>query len=145
MSFTALIPYFRARLTTKCPELSEWTDAFNVDNIPATKIGKAYHIEVLPSSYVGTAHMVLGFRSQVRVRVFVKGYSKPALAVDKALQYADSITKECCKSTNRLTQPSIKNVLPISVDVKALALTNDNAAYLDMTFECNLMLDPDSV
>jgi hypothetical protein len=144
MSFSTLLPYFRARLSVRHPELNEWADAFNVDNIPATKLGKAYHVELLPANYVGTAHVILAFRAQVRVRVFVKGYAKPEQAVDKATSYADSIIKECCKSTNRLTQPAIKNVLPISVDVKALALTNDNAAYLDLTFECNLMLNPDA-
>jgi hypothetical protein len=142
MSFSTLLPYFRARLSVRHPELNEWADAFNVDNIPATKLGKAYHVELLPANYVGTAHVILAFRAQVRVRVFVKGYAKPEQAVDKATSYADSIIKECCKS--RLTQPAIKNVLPISVDVKALALTNDNAAYLDLTFECNLMLNPDA-
>jgi len=144
MSFTTLLPYFRARLKTKHPDLEEWTNAFAVDNIPSTKLNKAYHLEFLPSNYVGTAHTALGYRCQVRLRVFVKGFAKPALAVDKALQYADTITKECCKSTNRLSQPFIKNVLPISVDVKSLDITNDSVAYLDMTFECTIMIDPDA-
>lgn len=145
MSFTAQLPYFRARLKARHPDLKEWTDAFNVDNIPATKINGAYHLEVLPASYVGTAHGALGYRAQVRVRVFIKGYKTPAEAVDKSLEYADSITKECCKSTNRLTQPFLKNVLPINVDTKPLSNSNDNIAFLDMTFECTLMIDPDSI
>lgn len=145
MSFVNQLPYFRARLKARHPELEEWRDAFNVENIPSTKLNKAYHLEVLPASYVGSAHGCLGYRAQVRVRVFVKGHDKPAEAVDKAMIYADTITTECCKSTNRLTQPFLKNILPISVDVKSLDTSNDNVAILDMTFECTVMIDPDRV
>lgn len=150
-SFASLKPYFRARLNaikldplaTK-GDLEEWPDAFNVDNIPATKINRAYHIELLLSNYQGTAHSCMGFNAQVRVRAFYKGFKTPSLAVDKAAEYADSVIKECCKSTNRLTQATIKNILPSSVEIKALDNSNDNIAYLDIVFNCLVYLDPDN-
>lgn len=146
MSFQNLKPYFKARLeAVNSGALSgnEWQDAFNVDNIPSTVINGAYHIEIDPATYLGTAHSCLGFKAPVRVRAFFKGHKTAAAAIDKATLYADSIIKECCKSTNRLTQPLIKNVLPSSVDIKALAESNDNIAYLDLTFDCTVFLDPD--
>ncbi len=143
MSFTSLKPYFRARM--KALNFAEHTDAFNVDNIPSTKIDKAFHIELLPASYQGTAHVALAFKAQVRIKAYAKGYKTPAEAVDKCQEWADSIVKECCKSTNRLTQTTgLKNVLPTSVDTQALNQTNDNVAYLELTFDATIFLDPDA-
>jgi len=145
MSFTGLKPYFKTRLDSiNSGALKEWADAFNVDNIPATALDKAYHIEIQPASYVGSAHGCLGFSASVRVRAFFKGHARPALAIDKAAEYVDSIIKECCKSTNRLNEPKVKNILPNSVDIKALEQSNDNVAVLDIVFSCTVYLDPDN-
>jgi hypothetical protein len=147
MSFQSLKPYFKARLEAAnggALQGKEWQDAFNVDNIPSTALDGAYHIEIDPATYLGTAHSCLGFKAPVRVRAFFKGHKTAAAAIDKATLYADSIIKECCKSPNRLNQPSIKNVLPNSVDIRALAESNDNVALLDLLFDCALYLDPDT-
>lgn len=141
MSFTGIKPYFKNRLETL--KLKEWQDAFNVDNIPATILDKSFHIELLPATYLGTAHGCVAFQSQVRIRSAFKGAAKPALAVDKAAEYADSIIKECCKSTNRLTDAKLKNILPTSVDIKALEQSNDNVAVLEIIFSVTLYLNPD--
>jgi hypothetical protein len=147
MSFQALKPYFKARLdaaNSGALKGKEWADAFNVDNIPSTALDGAYHIEIQPATYLGTAHGCLGFTAPVRVRAFFKGYKTAAAAIDKATLYADSIIKECCKATQRLNQPLIKNILPNSVDIKALGESNDNTAYLDLLFDCQVIIDPDN-
>lgn len=145
MSFTGLKPYFKERLNSiNSGALKEWQDAFNVANIPATLLDKAYHIEINPSTYLGSAHGCLAFNAGVRVRVFFKGYATPAAAIDKATEYADYIIKAACLSTSRLNQAKLKNILPSGVSIDPLDGSNDNAAILEIVFTCNLYLDPDA-
>lgn len=145
MSFTGLKPYFKAQIATiNNGALTEWVDAFNVENIPATTLDKAYHIEINPSTYLGTAHGCLAFSAGVKVRAFFKGYKDASSAIDKATEYADYIIKAVCKSTARLNEAKLKNVLPSSVDIRALDGSNDNVAVVEMVFNCTLYLDPDA-
>ncbi len=92
-------------------------------------------------TYQGTAHVCLSFNSPVRISVALKGYREPQEAVDRAHLLADAIIKECCKPVNRLTQGHIKNVLPNLVDVRALTQDNDNVAVLELSFDCEVIIE----
>jgi len=134
MSFTSIRQYFIDRMSTVDSDLREWEDAFNVENIPSNLLDKSWHMTLSPFSYTGSAHTCLGFNSAVLIRVYFKGYREPREAVDTALEYAETIIKECTKPTNRLSQPNIKNVLPGTINVRELATTNDNVVILEIQF-----------
>jgi len=138
MSFSKLHPYFETIMTTVDPLFTEWEDAFNVANIPSSILDMAWHFEVLPFRYTGTAHTCLGFECPVKLKAFIKGYRTPKDAVDSALVFAEAIVKEACLPSNRLTQPTIKNVLPSQITVDALAQSNDNTAVLSIDFICTV-------
>ena len=142
MSFSTLKPYFQSRMEAVDTELREWEDAFNVDNIPSTILDKSWHITFSPASYnTGGAHTCLSFECPITLRVFFKGYRNPREAVDMALIFADAILKECTKPVQRLNQPSIKNVLPNNVDIRELSDSNDNAAILEISFLCTVIIE----
>lgn len=144
MSFVDLKPYFDARMKAVHTDFRRWPDAFNIQNIPSGILDKSFHIEVGPFSYTGTAHTCLHFDCPVKLSVFLKGYRDPdKQAVDSALKFADAIVKESCKGLNRLNQATIKNVLPTLIDVRALAQGNDNAAVLELTFSCEVVICPE--
>lgn len=141
MSFSTIKPFFEARMVAVDPELKEWCDAFNIDNIPATILDKSWHIRFDPFSYsTGAAQVCLPFECPITISVFFKGYRNPREAVDMALIFADAIVKECTKPVQRLNQPSIKNVLPNNVSIRELSDSNDNAAVLEIQFLCNVIL-----
>lgn len=141
MSFQTLRPYFNERMKAVDPDLREWPDAFNIDNIPSSIIDLSWHLAFQPISYRGNAQTCLSFSAPVRVSVCLKGYRVPQEAVDRAHILADAIIKECCKPVNRLNQPLIKNVLPSLVDVRALTQDNDNVAVLEMSFNCEIIIE----
>jgi hypothetical protein len=142
MSFSTLRNYFEDRMITVDSELKEWEDAFNIDNIPSSILDKSWHIEFNPFSYnTGGAHTCLSFDCPVTLNVFFKGYRNPKEAIDTALIFADAIIKECTKPVLRLNQPKIKNVLPSLVSVRELDVTNDNAAILEIQFNCEVRIE----
>lgn len=142
MSFTTIKPYFQARMQAVGGGLKEWEDAFNIENIPSNVLDKAWHIAFESSNYRGTAHTCLTFSAPVKLSVCFKGYRNPQEAVDTAWVFADAIVKECCASIPRLNQPSIKNVLPNTVNIRSLAATNDNVAVLELGFVCEVKIEP---
>lgn len=142
MSFVDVKPYFQERFKTVDPDLNEWQDAFDINNIPAQIIDKAWHIRVGTTSYQGTAHECLGFAAPVDLKVCLKGYRTPYEAIDNAHALADAIIKECCKSTNRLNQANIKNVLPNLVNVREIGPSNDNVVVLEISFNVLIYICP---
>lgn len=141
-AFADLRPYFEARMKAVNPDLRQWPDGFNTDNIPSQIVDKAWHVQFGPSNYTGTAHTCLHFVCPVRVWVAFKGYREPKKAVDTALKFADAIVSEVCTPANRLNQATIKNVLPNLIDIRELAQGNDNVVVLELTFDCELILCP---
>lgn len=143
MTFSTIRTYFEERMATVDSELKEWEDAFNIDNIPSSILDKSWHIQFNPFSYnTGGAHTCLSFTCPVTLNVFFKGYRNPKEAIDTALIFADAIIKECTKPVLRLNQPKIKNVLPSLVSVRELDTTNDNAAVLELQFNCEVKVEP---
>lgn len=140
MSFNTLSPYFESRMNAVDPELKEWEDAFNIENIPGTILDKSWHINFDTFNYTGSAHTCLSFDCLVTLNVFFKGYRNPKEAIDTALIFADAIIKECTNPVHRLTQPKIKNVLPGIVKVRPYEPSNDNAAILELQFTCEVIV-----
>ena len=138
MSLVHIRPYFRARMNAL--GFREWTDAFNIENIPSNILDRSYHIE--SNSVAGDSiHMEdQELNGTVNIKVFIKGYRTPADAVDKAMEYGDSIITECCKASNRLVG-NLKNVVLNSLSIEPLALTNDNSAILTIAFNVFTILD----
>lgn len=142
MSFVDVKPYFQARMKATDADLNEWQDAFDVNNIPATVIDKAWHIRVGTMSYQGSKHECLAFGVPVDLKVCLKGYRSPYEAVDNAHGLADAIIKECCKSTTSLNQANIKNVIPNLVNVREIGPSNDNLVVLEISFNVLIYISP---
>ena len=141
MSFDTIRPYFQARMRAADPEFVEWEDAFNIDNIPNSQLDCAWHISIGGGTLVTFNQFCLGMDVSVTVNAWVKGYRTPMEAVDSGLEKLESILKECCRHSQRLTQPYIKNVVPTSFNVEALSATNDNIARLVINFTLRVHTD----
>lgn len=138
MSFSLVRPYFRTNL--RALGFTEWTDAFNFENIPSTRLEKAFHIEN-PS---GSRRDVYDPTSQdieldVTIRTFRKGFKDPAQAVDSAIADLEAILTRVLASDRRLGT-GIKNVVYNNHTITPLADTNDNVAVLEINFICFIMI-----
>jgi hypothetical protein len=136
--FTEVRSYFRSNLTAL--GFKEWTDAFNVDNIPSTLIDKMFHIET-PS---GSRQDVYDMQTQdaemdVVIRIVRKGYRNPASAVDTIISDLDTVLTRVLAPTRRIGD-NIKNVVYSSHKIEPISDTNDNAVMLEINFICFIIL-----
>ena len=127
-------PFFRTKLLSL--GLSEWTDAFNVENIPSTMLDRRFHIETPTGSRRGAYdqnHQEL--EQDVIIRIFLKGYRDPASAVDSSLGWLDSVMSAVLPVSAR-AGASIKNIYINRWSINPIAGSNDNALVLEITFNC---------
>lgn len=146
MSFTSIRPYFSERLQAVDPDLKEWTDAFNIENIPETVIDKSWHLSFGLASAVSMNQTCLSYKYPVSLDVFFKGYRNPSDAVDTANSYGESILREILKHSNRLTivptsAAKIINVRSTIMQVLPIDQSNDNTVRLQMEFEADVYIE----
>jgi hypothetical protein len=140
MSVTSVLDYFKTGYETI--GFVEWTDPFNIENIPSTVLEKAFHVELgtgVPKTHTQTLLEVL---LPVTVKSFRKGYRNAASALRACSADVDTVMNELMKAENRFTQSTIKNVLLSRFSFDRLGTTNDNIAILSMEFEVLVLFNP---
>ncbi|MCA9313680.1 hypothetical protein KDA08_05220 [Candidatus Saccharibacteria bacterium] len=139
MSLANIYPYFRARL--KSLGYTEWQDAFNRDNIPASIINKSFHIltpSILGSS-INQNHQ--NTSTTVSIQFVIKGYRYPSEAKEKAMLETERIIKDVCKIVNRTSV--LLNVIFEGSTMDALNTSDDNIVLVDMEFTAVVVLGPE--
>lgn len=138
--FASCRSYFRTRMLAL--GYREWTDGFNVENIPSTLLSrnKMFHIESPSASRADAFDMESQDVDQdIVLRVFLKGYRNPADAIDSAMTAKDTIIEDILDSDNRLGAV-VKNVYYNNSQINPLDETNDNAVVLEISFICRIVL-----
>lgn len=113
---------------------TEWTDGFNFENIPSTKLDKTFHVELIDAREISNNQDNLVVEQPFFLRVFRSATGNPKTAIDLCLKEAKQIVDEFLKPQNRLTQPAIKNVMLDSVLVEKLNASNDNGLIGKIAF-----------
>lgn len=136
--FSHVRSFFRTQLNSI--RFKEWKDAFNVDNIPETILQNSYHIETVRGARRNPYNaMDQEFEQDVTLRVFKKGFRNPSDAVDDCLSALDQITGLVLDTAVRVNC-NIKNIYLNNFEIRPLADTNDNAAVLEVTFSCLIII-----
>lgn len=137
MSITAVKPYFTAR--AKAVGLKEHVDAFNDENVAASVLNEAFHIQL--GNFTGIKHNQTGqeIDCPVTVKFWVKGYRLPGEAVDRAVLKSDELIKECLKNSNRLGT-IVKNVSFSGMALEPMALSNDNGVKVTLNFNAFVIM-----
>jgi hypothetical protein len=130
--------YFRERLTGLA--YKEWTDGFNIENIPSTLFNKAFHVEHTGTNGSPHDNMCVMVEPSYLVRVFLKGFKDPRAKIDQAMDFAEDIIKDCISSPQRLNPPQVWNVKFNQLDIRPLE-TNDNAIIIEIGFTCSVMIE----
>jgi hypothetical protein len=140
MSFADLRPYFKARLTTVDSDLRENDDLFP-EEVPGNLVHKSYSLTYGDFALTGgVQNGAFVYVGPVTLNVYFNGYSDPLAAVDTVWTTAQTIIQECCKTSQRVTQTSIKNILARNVSISPIGPCNDNVIRLSIIFECNLII-----
>lgn len=138
MTFAAIRAFFRTHMNAL--NYREWRDAFNVANIPSTIINGSYHIDTTTGQRRDAYNQLdQAFEQDVIIRVFFKGYRNSADAVDASMTALDTITARILDSEYRAGS-TIKNIYLNQIQIQPLDQTNDNAAILEISFSCLIII-----
>jgi hypothetical protein len=133
MSFQAARAHFRTVMDAL--GYSEWTDGFNVDDIPSSIIDGTYHLTSYSASSISHNHIDLSVSQRMQITLWRKGYKDYASGIDALNEDADNIFASLLSPTNRLTT-AIKSIKFVSMTIEPLADSNDNSAKLTLDFDC---------
>lgn len=139
MSLAAVKPYFRTKLKTLGH--TEWTDAFNFENIPSTVLDKCFHLEFGNFEPGQQNNNAIEFEQKCIVRMFTKGFVNTATAMDTAITRVEAFIIVAL-GRSRLTTTGIKNVKMTSMTFEPIAESNDNVVMARMEFDLQIILDP---
>lgn len=137
--FTPIRAYFRTNMDAL--GFTEWKDGFNVDNIPATRLEKSYHLSAVTGSRRDAYDMTSqDIDAEIVIRIARKGFRDPASAIDQCAVDLDAILLRVLAPSRRLGA-AIKNVFYRSHVIDPVADSNDNVAVLEITFGCLIILN----
>jgi hypothetical protein len=132
MTLGGLRAFFRTRLDGL--GYTEWTDGFNIENIPSTVLDMSYHLAV-GDIRSGPANQLLHvFDYPLTVSIFLKGFRDPAEAIDLGLDAGQEILEDILSPAQRLQTDGLKDIRPGSIAVRPLADSNDNTVVVEMEF-----------
>jgi len=137
MSVTAVIPLFRTQMDGL--GYNEWTDAFNIENIPSTIIDGSYHIEVGNGSGGVINQHVQNISMPIVLRLFRRGFRDSASMRDEMLGELETIICNILAPAIRLSV-SVKNIEFDGFTLEPLDESNDNSAILEMNFTNKIIL-----
>lgn len=137
MTLGGVRDFFRTRLDGL--GYTEWGDGFSSQNIPSTLIDKSYFLEVgkIISRPANQLHHTFSY--PLKIYVFLKGFRDPSAAIDNGLADAHLILDDILDKTVRLQTNGLKDIRPVSIDVKPLSDSNDNNVVIEMEFDNLLM------
>ena len=138
MAFTNIRAYFRQRMNALGHK--EWTDGFNIENVPDTIFDRAYHIESGLFSGNDQNQTVLDASSSHTIRLFLKGFRDPANAIDQGIQYAQSAVCDIISPVNA-NGLNLKDVNLESFQVLPYHESNDNSVIVEMNFTVRIFLN----
>jgi len=118
----------------------EWQDAFNIENIPSSRINKSFHINLGRVSREALDMNMLTMSSSVEVSWFMKGFKYPK---DAKLEAHKLIEKLYIKLLNVgvRTTSGVLNILPEDTTIEAINVNNDNIVIVRMTYNVLTVLD----
>lgn len=133
MALSEVRTFFNSRMTEVDSDFKEWTDAFNLENIPSTFYNKAYHLsygDILDSGLGGVIQQV---SFNVVLRAGFKGYRNMSESLDDAMDLMESVVENVQEPANRLGSV-LKNVKFESMNVDQSFISNDNLILITQNY-----------
>ena len=146
MSFSSIRTYMRTVMSTVDSDHKEWTDGFNIENIPETIINKSWHLKFNPTSPQTINQNCFKIDYPITLNVFLLAGLEVSAGIDSANVLGQSIYQECLKHSSRLgiTGTSIAkviNIIPGSMSINEYSSDNDNTIRLQIDFTFQIYLE----
>jgi hypothetical protein len=142
MSIQSVKPYFKTMLA-QAGYTNEWAEAYQFEDIPATRRDKAFHILLGDAFGQKQNQTDLEIIIPVGVTIFFKAGRVEEDGRLASMVAAEAVIKRVCAPQNRVTQASdgIKDVRLSSFEAVPLSDDQDNITRLNMSFEVLYILD----
>lgn len=144
MSYALCKAYFRARVA-ELPTGTfgkEWTDTFNIENIPANVIDKAWHLSSPDATSNQRNQVDLVQRQPIRFQALFKGLREVEGGFEKAEAAAKLLIQKVVDPTIATIQGNeLKNVEFRTKSISPQSGTNDNLVLLTLDFDVLLVFN----
>lgn len=146
MSFSSIRSYIRTVMATVDSNSKEWTDGFNIQNIPENIIDRSWHLTFNPTSPVSINQNCFRVDYPITLNVFILGGREVADAIDSANSLGQSIYQECLDHSNRLgitatSTAKIINIVPGVMSINPYGEDNDNTVRLQIDFNFQIYIE----
>ena len=138
MSLAAIRPFFRERLEALGYE--EHDQPFEPNEIGANIVDGSFHLEVGVVSSFAANQRDHEFSFPITIRVYRTEYSCLNEGYDAIFGEADTVLDGLLVPSVRLNSGLLRDIVPNSVQVRALDSTNDNVIVLELAFTARLLL-----
>lgn len=133
MSIKGVTDYFTTRLKEIEAAFNPHEDAFNIDNIGATKFDRAYHILPLELTCSPPSGATVTDFLTVEIYLFFQGYRDPLSKLVSAFDTANNFRINCVRPRFANVDTSFGSVVCKGIKPEAVQ-SNDNAIRFKMTF-----------
>lgn len=140
MTLSGVRGFFKTQMVAL--KFKEWTDPFNMANIPATILDRSYHLDLGKMTIQGMGAQGRGFEfhNTITMKMVRKGFKDASKAVDEGLDQAQTIMGAIVAGARLLDQQGLKIVLPTGLDVQPFSQDNEHSAIIVMTFRAVFVL-----
>jgi hypothetical protein len=132
MSLADVKRYFTTH--AKALDFKEHEDGFAWDNIPSSKLHRAFHVEALEFPVLPQNQMALEFQPTPTVRLFFKAFRNVSEGIEMATNAGQVYINRVLAPEYRLHQLSIKNIIVTRFTIEPLGDSNDNAVIARIEF-----------
>jgi len=129
--------YIKDRISEVDPSLKEWTDVFNMENIPETIIDNAYHIKI-GSMDIRRDDGVLNSEVDIEINLFKKGYRSPQDAHDELFD-SSVLINLCLSDISKYNSTYVRDYNPEIIEPFFFS-TNDNLIIIKVIGKITTML-----
>ncbi len=136
MSLTDVRKYFKDRALEL--KYTPHDSGFVTDNIPSTKINRAFHVNATQFNGQAQNQMDLVMSCPVTVRLHFKGAKNQDETIERATAEGEAYIDACLASENRLTQKKVKNVTLSGMFIEGYGLSNDHTVVARIEFNATI-------
>jgi hypothetical protein len=131
-------PY--ARLVLNKLGYQEHTDPFSKDNVPGPLLDKRYCLSQGQATVWKQNQDNMDLTQPLQVNLHRKGFKQQNAKFQEALAAAEVIRDAMIAPKTRLTQPYIKDVRLLSMEIQALGQTNDHSMLITFVFNVSVLI-----
>ena len=137
MSLSQARSFIKQQISLVEPDLIEWRDSFENENIPQSKIDNYYHIEFGSLSSAPDGNSITDSWTMI-LTIWKRGFVSPVEAFDEILDTANCIRLKIIDPRATLTD-NIHSIESNSISPEPIDESNDNTIKVSLEFNIKLI------